>query len=109
MLVGVALFEIGIPHAQSLKEKRAVVKSLREKLRHRFEFAAAEVGLHDLHQRARLAVAFISLDQAGADGMFESVLRYIEASIDGTVGGWTTEVLDFDENATLGIPGFDFS
>ena len=109
VLVGVALFEIHIPHAQSLKEKRMVVKSLRDKLRHRFEIAAAEVGLQELHQRARLAVSFIALDQGGADGMFESILRYIEANADATLGGWTTEVLDFDEGAPLGIPGFSMS
>jgi len=53
MIVSVALFEIFIPHAQSLKDKRMVVKSLREKLRHRFEISAGEVGLNSPHQLFR--------------------------------------------------------
>ena len=52
MLVCVALFELDIEFAQSLKDKRMVVRSLKEKLRSRFEISAAEVGLLDLHQRS---------------------------------------------------------
>ena len=73
MLVSVALFEIHIPYAQSLKDKRMVVKSLRDKLRNRFEISAGEVGLHDVHQRARLGLSFVSIDDASADGMLDRV------------------------------------
>src|ERR1700753_2665512 len=103
MLVAVALFEINIPYAQSLKEKRMVVKSLRDKLRNRFEISAAEVGLHDLHQRARLGLSFVSSDHGTVDGIFEKLLGFIESNLEGSLTGWTTEVLEFDENATLGI------
>src|ERR1043165_3490042 len=67
MVVAVALFELHIEFAQSLKEKRMVVKSLKDKLRHRFEISAAEVGLQDVHPRARIGVTFIALDGAQAD------------------------------------------
>ena len=78
MIVSVALFEIFIPHAQSLKDKRMIVRSLREKLRHRFEISAGEVGLHDLHQRSRMAVSFVSIDDPAADGMLERVQTFRE-------------------------------
>jgi uncharacterized protein YlxP (DUF503 family) len=101
MLVAVALFEIHIPFAQSLKDKRMVVRSLRDKLRNRFEISANEVALHDLHQRARLAISFIALDHASADAMLEKVLAFVETNTDATLAGWTSEKLDFDESATL--------
>ncbi|SRR5258707_10159800 len=101
MLVAVALFEIHIPFAQSLKDKRMVVRSLRDKLRHRFEISANEVALHDLHQRARLAISFIALDHASADAVLEKVLSFVETNTDATLAGWTSEKLDFDEGATL--------
>lgn len=107
MIVSVALFEIHIPYAQSLKEKRMVVKSLRDKLRHRFEISAGEVGLHDAHQRARMAVSFVSIDDAAADAMLDRVLAYIETNSDATLTGWTSEKLDFDESVTLGVPHFE--
>ena len=104
MIVSVALFEIFIPHAQSLNDKRMVVRSLREKLRHRFEISAGEVGLNDLHQRARMAVP--SLDDPAADAMLERVLNFVETNTDATLTGWTTEKLDFDETVALGVPHF---
>ncbi|MBV9069844.1 MAG: DUF503 domain-containing protein [Acidobacteria bacterium] len=107
MLVSVALFEIHIPFAQSLKDKRMVVKSLREKLRHRFEISAGEVGLHDLHQRARMAISFVAIDHAQADAMLEKVLAFIETNTDATLTGWTSENLEFDEMTTLGVPHYN--
>jgi uncharacterized protein YlxP (DUF503 family) len=101
VIVAVALLELHIEYAQSLKEKRMVVKSLRDKLRHRFEISAAEVGLQDLHQRARLAVAFVSLDDAGADAMLDKIQTFVESNTDATLAGWTAEKLPFDEEASL--------
>ena len=101
MIVAVAIFELHIEHAQSLKEKRMVVKSLRDRLRSRFEISAAEVGLQDLHQRARLAVSFIALDNAGADAQLERILTFVESNTDARLNGWTSEKLDFDESVAL--------
>ena len=107
MIVAVAIFEIHIPHAQSLKDKRAVVKSLRDRVRSRFEISAAEVALNDLHQRARLAVSFVSNDDAMADSLLERILHAVETNTEATLTGWTTEKLDFDETVALGVPGFE--
>ena len=107
MLVAVALFEINIPHAQSLKEKRMVVKSLRDRIRGRFEVSAAEVGMQDVHQRARLGISFVAGDRQAVDRMFEKLIGFIESSVDGALTGWTTEVLEFDEDASLGVPGIE--
>src|SRR5260370_42378681 len=101
MLVAVALFEIHIPFAQSLKDKRMVVRSLRDKLRHRFEISPNEVALHDLHQRARMAISFIALDHASADAMLDKLLAFVEPTTDATLAARTNEKLDFDEGATL--------
>jgi uncharacterized protein YlxP (DUF503 family) len=106
MLVCVALFEIHIPFAESLKDKRMVVRSLRDKLRSRFELSAGEVGLHDVHQRARMGLSFIALDDAGADATLERILAFVETNSDATLSGWTSEKLDFDETVSLGVPHF---
>lgn len=106
MVVTALLFELHIPHAQSLKEKRMVVKSLRDRLRHRFEVSAAEVGLHDLHQRARLAIAAVCLDDAAADALLSRIQTFVESAEDALLTGWTVEKLEFDEKVNLGVPGF---
>jgi uncharacterized protein YlxP (DUF503 family) len=101
MFVAVALFEIHIEHAQSLKEKRMVVKSLRDQIRNRFEVSVAEVAMQDLHQRARLAICFVSSDRRYAEKLLETIGEFIEQRSDEPVVGWTQELLDFDENAGL--------
>jgi uncharacterized protein YlxP (DUF503 family) len=101
MLVAVALLELHIEYAQSLKEKRMVVKSLRDKLRHRFEISAAEVGLQDVHQRARLGLSFVTGSRATAQALLEKIQDFVESNTDAVVSGWTSELLEFDEDAGL--------
>ena len=102
MLVVAAIFELHIEFAQSLKDKRMVVKSLRDKLRSRFEISAAEVGLQDVHQRARIGIAFVTLEHAAADAQLERIVTFIESNTDAVLAGWTSEKLDFDETTPLG-------
>lgn len=101
MIVAVALFELHIEFAQSLKEKRMVVRSLRDKLRRRFNVSANEVAFHDLHQRARLALSFIADRRDSADSLLDRIQFFVEAHAGARVTGWTSEKLDFDEEADL--------
>jgi len=101
MIVAVALFELHIEYAQSLKEKRMVVKSLRDKLAHHFKVATNEVALHDVHHQSRLAISFITLEHAQADAMLDKIIDFIESNTDARLSGWTTEKLEFDPMAGL--------
>ncbi|SRR6266550_7676775 len=101
MLVAVALFELHIEFAQSLKEKRMVVRSLIDKLRLRFSLSAAEAGLLDEHQVARIGLTFIAIDHAAADAKFSKIQTFVESNTDATLRGWTSEKLEFDELADL--------
>jgi uncharacterized protein YlxP (DUF503 family) len=101
MFVAVALFELHIEFAQSLKDKRMVVRSLRAKLRGRFEISAAEVALQDLHQRARIAISFVTGERTIAESLLDKIQTFIESNTDATMTGWTSEILDFDEEAEL--------
>jgi len=96
MIVAVALLELHIEYAQSLKEKRMVVKSLRDKLRHRFEVSAAEVGLQDIHQRAQLGISFVTGSRPTAQSLMEKIQDFVESNTDAVVSGWTSELLEFD-------------
>lgn len=78
-----------------------VVKSLRDRLRSRFEVAANEVALQDVHQRARLAICFIAHDNANADANLDKILGFVESNVDGTLAGWTSEKLEFDDEVPL--------
>ena len=50
--IGVLTLEIRVENAHSLKEKRHVVKSLKDRLRHKYNVAVAEIDYQDLWQQA---------------------------------------------------------
>ncbi len=71
--VGVLTMEIRIEHAHSLKEKRHVVKSLKDRLRNKFNVAVAEIVDQDLHNSAVLAAVTVSSSREFAAKVLQSV------------------------------------
>jgi len=82
--VGLMEIEIHIPAAQSLKQKRTVIKSLRDRTTQKFNISMAEVAFHDKWQRAMLAIAIVSADRNHIENQFAQVLNFIEAEIVGS-------------------------
>jgi uncharacterized protein YlxP (DUF503 family) len=80
--VGVLTFELRLEHSHSLKDKRQVVKSLKDRLRVRFNVAVAEVDLQEMWQRAIVSAVTISGDQK----MAEEVLQRVEEDAAGILG-----------------------
>ena len=60
MPIGVVTLEIHIPYARSLKDKRQVLRSLKDRLRGRFNVAVAELDHQDVWQRSVVGVVGIS-------------------------------------------------
>ena len=60
MVIGIVEIHISIPHARSLKDKRAVVRSLKDRAVGRMNVSVAEVGDQDLWQSARLAFVTVA-------------------------------------------------
>ena len=65
--------EIRIEHARSLKDKRQVVRSLKDKLRHHFNVSVAELEETDLWQRATIGVVSISSSRDYLAQMMQSL------------------------------------
>ena len=77
MTVGVLRLRLAVP-ADSLKEKRAVVKSTVERLRQRFNAAVAEVEDLDDPGHATLAACVVSNDPQHADQMLGTIAKAVE-------------------------------
>ncbi|MBM3740465.1 MAG: DUF503 domain-containing protein [Acidobacteria bacterium] len=86
--IGVLTMELRIETAHSLKDKRHVVKSLKEKLRNRHNISIAEVDYQDQWQHALLAAVTVSSSRQFA----EQVLQAVEAEAYGLVGEMLTSV-----------------
>ena len=78
MPVGLLTLEIHLPYSHSLKEKRAVLRKIRDRLRSRFNVAVAELDHRDVWQVATLGVVSISDSQPLLDAVLRDVLREAE-------------------------------
>ena len=77
MVVGVCRLTLSIAGSYSLKDKRRVVKSIVERVRHRFNVAVAEVGEHDVWNAAVLGVACVSVSSRHASEILDHVVTYV--------------------------------
>jgi len=73
--VGVLTMELRIEHAHSLKDKRHVVKSLKERLRRHHNIAIAEIDYQDLWQSALLSAVTVSSSRQLAEQVLQAVER----------------------------------
>ena len=78
MIVGLAVWELMLPGCASLKDKRQVIKSLKDRLHQRFNVSAAETALQDVHARAELAVCVVSNDRKHAQQVLQSADKLVE-------------------------------
>jgi uncharacterized protein YlxP (DUF503 family) len=90
MPIGTLTLELGIEHAQSLKDRRQAVRSLKDKLRHGFNISVAELDDALAWNRATLGVAAIS----GSASYLRGQLREVEAAARRIANGLGCEILD---------------
>jgi uncharacterized protein YlxP (DUF503 family) len=91
--VGVLTLELRLQNAHSLKEKRHVVQSLKDRLRHKFNVAVAEIDYQDLWQRAAVAVVTVSPDHAYAEKLLRAVEDEAAAMLGSELAGSSVEWL----------------
>jgi uncharacterized protein len=74
-MVALLTLELSIEHAQSLKDKRQVVRSMKDKLRAHFNIATAKLDASGLWNRATVGVVSVSDSRDYLDGLMKNVER----------------------------------
>jgi uncharacterized protein YlxP (DUF503 family) len=92
--IGVLTLELRLDGSHSLKDKRHVVKGLKDRLRHKFNVAVAEIGYQDLWQRGLVSAVTVSADHAHAETVLQSVEREAAGLLGPMLVSATTEWLD---------------
>lgn len=72
MVVGLTTWELHLGGCQSLKDKRRILKSLKDRLHRRFNVSVAETNHHDLWQRAELACCVVATDRRQAHSVLSA-------------------------------------
>ncbi len=78
MQVTAAEMTLFAPNAQSLKDKRQIVRSVLDQTRRRFNVSISEVDALDLHQRIVLGLAVVGTTAAHTRTLLDEVIRFVE-------------------------------
>ncbi|HOD52326.1 MAG TPA: DUF503 domain-containing protein [Candidatus Hydrogenedentes bacterium] len=93
MTIGVLKLDLLIFGARSLKDKRRVVKSLKDRIRQKFNGSVAEIDFLDEWQRARLAVCVVSRESRFANAQLNEIARFAISNCAAEVANIEIEML----------------
>jgi hypothetical protein len=77
MIIGVLQLELSIGDAMSLKDKRRVIKSLKDRIAHGHNVSIAEVGALDEHRRSIIGLAMVSNDRRYVEGALSKLVDFV--------------------------------
>jgi uncharacterized protein YlxP (DUF503 family) len=97
MFVGVLRLSLDIVGARSLKDRRSVVRSLKERAQSRMKVSIAEVGVLDDPRRATLGVAVVSSSASVCDQVLASVASMAGTLPDAVLTDRATEIVSFGD------------
>ena len=79
MTIGVLQLELSITDAMSLKDKRRVVKSIKDRISHAHNVSIAEVGSLDEHRRSILGIAMVANDARYVEGGLSKLVDFVRS------------------------------
>jgi uncharacterized protein len=82
--VGIARLTLFLGDSQSLKDKRMVLRRVKDRLRQKFNVAVAEVEDNDLWQRAVLGLAVVGNERRFVESSLDEVIRFVRAQAEVT-------------------------
>ena len=81
MVITILHLHLFFPESQSLKDKRSVLKGLKDRLKSRFNISLLETDHQDTWQRSSLSIALLADTQPSADSLTESIKRTVETDV----------------------------
>ncbi len=92
MIIGSCKIYLEAEWIFSLKDKRMIVKSLVEKIRHKFNVSVAEVENNDIHKSIVIGIACVTNETSHADSIINNVINFIENNTDAVIVDVITEI-----------------
>lgn len=78
MVVSMLQFIIELPEAYTIKDKRRVIKSLKDRLHHKFRLSVSEVDLQESITYAQLGAAFVSNSRQFGESVLQKAIDFVE-------------------------------
>ena len=93
MTIGLLKLDLSVPGSRSLKDKRRVVKSLKERMRNRYNCSVAEIGHKDHWTFCQLAVCVVGDDSQFVNTQLNEIARFAEQNANALVTGVNIEMM----------------
>ncbi len=93
MTIGLLNIDFLVPEARSLKDKRRVLRSVKDQVRARFNCAVAETEHQDLWQRGRLSMVVVSGDSQHANSQLNEILHFVESRLGANIADCQIEMI----------------
>jgi len=107
MFVGIARLGVVIGESHSLKEKRMVLRRIKDRVRERVGVVINEVGDHEIWQRAQLGCAVVSGERAKALELLDEVVRVAMAAGGAEIASIERSVTRFESGEQVPLPVVD--
>ncbi len=78
MTIGILQLELSVTDSMSLKDKRRVIKSIKDRIAHGHNVSIAEVGALNQHRRSILGVAMVSNDSGYVEGALSKLVDFVK-------------------------------
>lgn len=108
MFIGSLKFSLYLPGVRSLKEKRRIISSLKEHLRHRYNISISEVDCHDYWQRASLGIAYVSNSVSVVEQFLHDVINFVHKRKDIEIITCERDIHQATHTEILHFPGLPF-
>jgi len=78
MCIGLLTMTIGIEWAFSLKQRRQALRSVKEKLKKRFNISIAEIGDSSFYNRAELAITMVGRKKLSIEPKIQNIIKFVD-------------------------------
>lgn len=93
MHIGIVQLELRVPQAQSLKDKRRVIRSLKDRIANKHNVSIAEVGALDEHRRSIIGIAMVANDKRFVESALSKLVDFVRMSADAVLDDYRIEML----------------
>ena len=93
MIIGTCQVYLTAEWVSSLKEKRMVVKSIIDKVRHKFNVSIAEIEMQDIHKNIVIGFACVTNEVRYANSVIDNVINFIEKNTQACINDTIIEIL----------------
>lgn len=78
-------FIIELPDIDSIKDKRRILKSLKDKLQRKYRLSVSEVDLHASHSFSQIGAAYVSNSRRFGESVLQKAMNFVEGEIPGRI------------------------